>query len=153
MDVKPKCVLVVEDQFLVRLMLVEALTDAGLHVTEARDGDTALDLLGERDGFDLVLTDIQMPGKADGNAVGAYAKLRHPGLPVIYASGREDALKNALSQEDAFLPKPFGTHQIVTLVTELLRKASGPDRSPKVEPTTAAAPAKVATTRQPKAEE
>ena len=124
-------------------MLVEALTDAGLHVTEAKDGDTALDLLGERDGFDLVLTDIQMPGKADGNAVGAYAKLRHPGLPVIYASGREDALKNALSQEDAFLPKPFGTHQIVTLVTELLRKASGPDRSPMVKPTTAAAPAKV----------
>ena len=143
---KLKCVLVVEDQFLVRLMLVEALTDAGFDVVEAQDGDTALDLLGKRHGFDLVLTDIQMPGTADGNAVGACAKSSRPGLPVIYASGREDTLKNRLGQEDAFLPKPFGVHQIATLVTELLGKPSGPDSSPEAEPTIAAA-------TQPKAKE
>ena len=140
MDVNQKCVLVVEDQFLIRLMLVEALTDAGLNVVEAMDGDTALDLLGERAGIDLVLTDIQMPGKADGNAVGTYAKLRRPGLPVIYASGREDMLKNALSQEDAFLPKPFGTQQVVTLVSELLGKVSDLGRSPNVRSTIAPGP-------------
>ncbi len=114
-----KCVLVVEDQFLIRLMLVEGLTDAGFDVIEAQDGETALRLLRASE-VDLLFTDIQMPGCADGNAVGSYAKSRHPGLPVIYASGRQDTLTNALSQEDMFVPKPFGTQQIIVLVMKLL---------------------------------
>ncbi len=127
MDEKPKRILVVEDQFLIRVMLVEGLTDAGFHVTEAQDGDTALRLLGERHVLDLLLTDIQMPGSADGNAVGAFAKASYPGLPVVYASGRQDTLTNALGQEDAFVSKPFGTRQVVTVVEHLIRKTSGPD--------------------------
>lgn len=115
-----KCVLVVEDQFMIRLMLVEALTAAGFEVLEAQDGDAALELLGEREHLDLVVTDIQMPGLADGNVVGAYAKSRHPGVPVIYASGRPDTLKNRLFQEDSFISKPFGTQQIVVLVARQL---------------------------------
>ncbi len=117
-----KCVLVVEDQYLIRLMLVEGLTDAGFAVIEAQDGETALGLLKGTE-VDLLITDIQMPGCTDGNAVGAYAKTRHPGMPVIYASGREDTLTNALSQEDVFVSKPFGAQQIVVLATKLLRRA------------------------------
>ena len=121
---KPKCVLVVEDQFLIRLLLVEGLTDAGFNVVEAEDGDTALRLLNERTEFDLVLTDIQMPGATDGNAVGARAKSRHASLPVIYVSGRQDTLTNALAQEDAFVLKPFGTQEVITLVTDITQRTS-----------------------------
>lgn len=106
-------------------MLVEGLTDAGFEVIEAQDGETALKLLDNGAELDLLVTDIQMPGGADGNAVGSYAKARHPGLPVIYASGRQDTLNNALSQEDIFVSKPFGTQQIVVLVVRLLGQAGG----------------------------
>ncbi len=125
MGEKPKCILVVEDQFLIRLMLVEGLTEAGFHVIEAQDGDTALALLREPDGPDLLLTDIQMPGSADGNTVGAFAKARYPGLPVVYASGRPDTLTNRLGAEDAFVSKPFGTAQVVLIVADLIRRQEG----------------------------
>ncbi len=126
MDEKTKRVLVVEDQFLIRLMLVEGLTDAGFEVTEAENGDTALALLRGPYSLDLLLTDIQMPGSADGNAVGAFAKALYPGLPVIYASGRPDTLTNLLSEEDAFVSKPFGTREIALLAVDLIRKTTSP---------------------------
>jgi CheY-like chemotaxis protein len=85
-------VLLVEDEYLIRLWLADCLREAGFDVTEAENGDRALALLDIAEGFDLLITDLHMPGRADGNAVAAGAKLRYPGLPVIYATGRCDTV-------------------------------------------------------------
>ena len=55
-------ILVVEDESLVRELLVEVLTDAGFQVDEADNADEA-DRLLDRDGYKLLLTDIHMPGR------------------------------------------------------------------------------------------
>ena len=73
-------ILVVEDESLVRELLVEALTDAGFQVDEADNADDA-DRLLDIDGYKLLLTDIHMPGKLDGVELAQRSLERKPGLP------------------------------------------------------------------------
>jgi DNA-binding NtrC family response regulator len=114
-------VLIVEDEFLIRLLLVDALSDAGFTVAEARNGDLAIEMLDQPKAFDLVVTDISMPGGTDGNAVATKAKQVHPGMPVIYASGRPESLTNVVGFGDAFLPKPYSPTELVATVDRLLK--------------------------------
>lgn len=80
-------ILVVEDEVLIRELAVEQLSDAGHAVTAARNGEEALRLLQHEDAFDLLFTDIRMPGEIDGWELAREARRIHPGLSVIYASG------------------------------------------------------------------
>ena len=118
MDVKR--LLLVEDEFLIRLLLADSLTEAGFEVIEAEDGDEAVQMLDRLGGLDLLLTDIQMPGQADGNAVAAKAKELYPGIPVIYVSGRPESLKNKVGGRDVFVHKPYGPAAIISTVKRLL---------------------------------
>ena len=103
-------VLVVDDSRTMRLALTRELNKLGFtRITEAADGQVALDLLAQRD-FDLIVLDIEMP-RVNGFEVLAALK-RDPArrhLPVIVASGldRLDAVVRCieLGAED-FLPKP-----------------------------------------------
>ncbi len=117
-----KRVLVVEDQDLVRLVLVDLLTDEGFQVVEASTGDAAADLIDGPDSFDLVVTDIQMPGKLDGIAVGRHARRRHADIPVIYVTGRPESMAGVdrLGSRDAFMRKPYGLQDMVAVVSRLL---------------------------------
>jgi DNA-binding response OmpR family regulator len=112
--------LLVEDELLIRLWLAESLSAAGFEVVEAEDGDQAMLLMEQPEAFDLLITDIQMPGHADGNAVATRAKQRYPGLPVIYASGRPESLKNKVLYCDAFIPKPYTAAQILSTARAIL---------------------------------
>ncbi len=85
-------VLIVEDEFLIRMTLSETLVDDGFDVTEAESGDEALVLVGGPLGFDLLLTDVQLPGSLNGIALAAAARQQAPDLPVIFMTGRPDAL-------------------------------------------------------------
>ena len=112
-----KHLLIVEDEAPLRELLVECFSECGFEVTEAVDGDHAVTML---DDIDLLITDIDMPGRLDGNAIAMKAKDRHPDLPVIYASGRPDRLTNSVGQCDAFMNKPFSLSHMVALVLRLL---------------------------------
>ncbi len=116
-----KRVLVVEDEALVRLILAETLEDEGFEVVEAATGDEAARLLDEVDGFDLVVTDIQMPGDLDGIAVGKRVRSRHAHVPVIYVTGRPDSMvTGSLGWRDAFVRKPYGPRDIIAVVSRVL---------------------------------
>jgi DNA-binding response OmpR family regulator len=116
-----KRLLIVEDEAPLRELLAEYLVEAGFAVTEAEDADHAVAML---EGIDLLITDLDMPGRLDGNAIATKAKVRHPGLPVIYASGRPERLTNRIDAHDAFVDKPFGPAQIAKLVRRLLDQSS-----------------------------
>ena len=118
-------ILLVEDESLIRVIVAESLTDAGYDVMQADSGEAAVLLLDRPGTLDLLLTDIQMPGSIDGNAVAQAAKKRHPGLPVIYVTGRPDSLQNGIGSSDAFIRKPFGPNEILTLIRTLLAKHQG----------------------------
>ena len=115
-------VLVVEDEELIRLILVESLMDEGFHVVEAGTGDKAAELIDGPGGFHAVVTDIHMPGERDGIAVGQHARSRHPQIPVIYCTGRPDALQGtgSLGEQDVLVRKPYVPSQIVTALRSLL---------------------------------
>lgn len=98
--------LLVEDEVLVREVASEDLAEAGFAVTAASDGDEALAILREGAGFDLLFTDIRMPGSADGWELARQAKELIPDLRVIYATGFGDA-GDELADGECYVRKPY----------------------------------------------
>ena len=123
------CILVVEDDVLLRLLVVEELTRAGFQVCEAADGEQAAAIIEEQPAaFSMLVTDIQMPGRLDGIQVAERMRTRFPAVPVLYTTGRPDVLahvKNACPNEHV-LEKPFAPEELLALVRQLLAgKPSG----------------------------
>ena len=78
-------VLVVEDDPLIREFVVEALREAGYHVVHASTGEEAMAWCKRRFA-DVLITDIQLPGKIDGWQIAEHCREHDPELPVIYAT-------------------------------------------------------------------
>ncbi len=122
-------ILVVEDQPDLRLAMGEALSDAGFEVTATCTGDEAAILFADQDRFDLLLTDISMPGAMDGLELAELAREVHPGLPLVFVSGaveedgRADRQMRGLGAPWTFLPKPFDARLLLGAVTRLLSPA------------------------------
>lgn len=102
-------VLLVEDEPLVRSIMRETLSDEGFDVTEACDGDEAVDRLRHCPAFDLLFTDVHMPGRLDGLGVAALARAAHPALPIVVVTGRPEVGRtiDALMPRCVFLTKPY----------------------------------------------
>jgi CheY-like chemotaxis protein len=111
-------VLLVEDELLVREVAAEDLGEAGFEVTPASDGDEALAILRGGTGFDLLFTDIRMPGDIDGWELAREAKQRLPGLRVIYATGFGDA-GDGLAEGECYLRKPYNMKDLQKALTAL----------------------------------
>lgn len=119
-------ILLVEDEFLIRLTLAEGLSDAGFEVIEASDGDEALALLGAESRLDLLLTDVRLPG-ISGHSLVEQARRRFARLPVIVMSGQlEDTSALAAGGETLFIAKPYLPSEIAAAARRLLgSSASG----------------------------
>jgi DNA-binding response OmpR family regulator len=116
-------VLVVEDESLIRTLMVEVLQDAGFTVDHAADSDEAVKLL-DADGYQLLVTDIHMPGRLDGIELGERTHGREPGLPIVFVTARPDVLARIKDKgiPGASLPKPFTMDTLVSVVRGLLSK-------------------------------
>lgn len=109
-------VLIVEDEFLVRMVAAQALREAGWEVVEASNGTEALAFLHSGAPVDLIFTDVQMPGPVDGLALLAFVRQTIPDVPVIVSSGH---LKPELALDAgaaAFLPKPYRSEVLAVLI-------------------------------------
>jgi CheY-like chemotaxis protein len=111
---QPARVLVVEDEVVVLMCTAEALADAGFDVVEADDADSALRLLeAEPDRFDMIFTDINLPGELDGFDLAEKARALRPDLPVLYASGGPQMeLTSRKVRDGRFIRKPYLPSQI-----------------------------------------
>ena len=105
-------VLLVEDEMLVRELAFEDLSDAGHDVTTAGSGDEALTLLRGGAAFDVLFTDIRMPGEVDGWQLASEAKELIPGLKVIYATGLNDET-GQLQPDERMLTKPYRRNELL----------------------------------------
>ena len=112
-------VLVVEDEALVRDLIVEELKDAGFNVLEAADGEIASKILAADQPISVLFTDIRLPGRLDGWAVGRLARQKYPTLPVIYASGYT-VDRNGEVPGSIFLHKPYEPSQVVATIRKML---------------------------------
>lgn len=80
-------VLVVDDEPSVRMFVSEVLGSLGYVVVEAADSQVGLQLLCSDTRVDLLVTDIGLPGGLDGREMAEKARLRRPGLPVLFMTG------------------------------------------------------------------
>ena len=120
--------LVVEDDFLVRLTLVDALSDDGFEVLEAADAQEALNQVCGRGDIAAMLTDINLPGGADGFALARAVRVIRPGLPIVYASGRYAEADHGKVVEGArFLAKPFTPSLAAAVLRDLMRPGMAGD--------------------------
>ncbi|MCP1912666.1 CheY-like chemotaxis protein [Bradyrhizobium elkanii] len=99
-------VLIVEDEYLIRLSAAEMVRELGFEVVEAVDADHAIDLLETTADIAIVFTDIQMPGSMDGLRRLALVRNRWPPIALLVTSGQvepaiEDLPAGALAAREA----------------------------------------------------
>jgi PAS domain S-box-containing protein len=112
-------VLLVEDNPDVANASAGLLEQLGYSVRWVSDAETALKEL-ERDDIDLVFSDIVMPGKMDGLGLARAIKSRHPGLPILLASGYSEAAQSARA-DFPILRKPYQLYELSRALSELSR--------------------------------
>ena len=119
----PPCVLVVEDEWLIRFMLSDSIRSAGYRVVEASSADEALVMFGT--GVpDMIITDVRMPGSLDGIGLLAEIRKTHSILPVIITSSHLDESLAPLDCATHFVAKPYSIDLITRIVERELAKAS-----------------------------
>jgi two-component system cell cycle sensor histidine kinase/response regulator CckA len=113
-------VLLVDDEAPLRRLAAVALERAGHQVTQAEDGDSALELIEAGLEPGVMVSDIAMPG-LDGVALARAARRHRPGLPVVLMSGYAEAALGLSMERDGivFLPKPYRPAELVAVVSGL----------------------------------
>lgn len=98
----------VEDEPLLLMMGVEALTDAGFEVAEAWNADEAVRLLeSEAGSIQAMLTDVNMPGTLDGLQLAELVSHRWPHIGLVVTSGHMLMRDEHVPDSGLFLPKPY----------------------------------------------
>jgi signal transduction histidine kinase/CheY-like chemotaxis protein len=117
----PRRVLFVEDEVVLRMSTVDMLERLGCVVAAAGSGEQALEILGEGRDFDLLLTDLGLPGMT-GEQLAAEVQRRFPNLPVIIASGYGKT--NVGSGGLRFIGKPYSSIDLQQALDEVARKTT-----------------------------
>ena len=118
----PATALVIDDEAMVRELVRRMLEPKFCQVVEAPDGETGLRLIERsREGIDVVLTDLLMPG-IDGYDVVDVLTVHCPHLPVVCMSGfsNHSALQRRLAVP--FIPKPFDAETLRGTLEPLLER-------------------------------
>jgi PAS domain S-box-containing protein len=116
-------ILVVEDDAVVRGFVIGQLQALGYRTIEARDARAALTLVERGEPFDLLFTDVVMPGGMNGRELADAVSRIRPGAPALYTSGHtEDAgLHQArLDESVLLLMKPYRKPLLARMVRQAL---------------------------------
>ncbi|WP_382327102.1 response regulator [Hydrogenophaga sp. UC242_50] len=116
-------ILVVEDEWGIRVTIEEVLTDSGYHVLTADTGPAAMKILDSEARIDLLITDVGLPGGMNGRQVADAARIQRTGLKVLFITGYADnaAVGNGhLDPGMAVLTKPFEISVLSSRVKALL---------------------------------
>ena len=122
-------VLVVDDEPIVRDVVVRYLERDGFTALEAADGDAARELI-ERGAAELVVLDVMLPG-ADGLTLCRWIRERGD-LPVIMLTARGDEADRIVGLElgaDDYVTKPFSPRELAARVRTVLRRAAPSEAS------------------------
>ncbi|WP_371345557.1 PAS domain S-box protein [Ancylobacter sp. IITR112] len=117
-------VLVVEDEPVVRGLIVEVLNELGYRAIEAGDGPKGLEILQSRQRIDLLITDVGLPG-LNGRQVADGGRVSRPGLKVLFMTGYAEnaALASGFLEPGmAMITKPFAMDVLATRIREIIEK-------------------------------
>ncbi|MCU0452579.1 MAG: response regulator [Bacteroidetes bacterium] len=117
-------VLIVDDEDVIRDLIVDVVADSGYRVLSAANGGQAVDIVrAEKGAIDMVLLDMLMPDM-DGRRTYELMREIDPGIPVYIATGfgREDISKSLLEMGvRGVVTKPFHIEEILNLIKSNLR--------------------------------
>ena len=116
---KRPVVLIVEDEFLLRMDAVDMIAAAGFEVVEAANADEAIEILESRLDITVVFTDIQMPGPMDGLKLARAVRGRWPPIKIVATSGHVDVSETDLPDGGRFLSKPYSSNEVADVLREL----------------------------------
>lgn len=118
-------VLVVEDDPHVREAVMQRLEAIGYAVLEAANGDAGWKLIESGEPFDLVLSDVVMPGSLSGYDLIRKVKAKYPGIATLLTSGHVSAALRDLDAADPkvrLLPKPYTLRDMAEAVAQALKQ-------------------------------
>ncbi len=116
-------ILVADDQIEILSLLVRILTSEGYTVLPVSSGDRAFELFQSDRDFDLLLTDIAMPGKLQGPALAKAIRAIDDSIPVIFLTGyaaEATAHRNGLLPTDIRLLKPISRDELLKAVSKAI---------------------------------
>jgi DNA-binding NtrC family response regulator len=116
-----KCLLIVDDEKLVRWSIQQSMLKEEFSVTSAADGQEALDKLAQ-EHFDVIITDFVMPG-LNGIEMARRAKELRPEAKIIMMTAFGSALDKAEAAKagiTSFIDKPFMISEVKSVVSRLL---------------------------------
>jgi CheY-like chemotaxis protein len=114
-------ILVVEDEDDVRELVATSLRERGYSVLSVPNAEVALQILLEQVKFDLLFTDIIMPGIMDGYELADRAKELQPDLKVLYATGFSHIARRERSRlHGKLIQKPYRPDELASEVRLVL---------------------------------
>jgi PAS domain S-box-containing protein len=122
---RPRRVLLVEDEVLLRMSTTDMLEQMGCFVSGVGSGEQALELLAHGGAFDLLLTDLGLPGMS-GEELASEVRRQFPGLPVVIASGygRTGAQGSLPADSLQFISKPYSAVDLQQALDHAARMAT-----------------------------
>jgi CheY-like chemotaxis protein len=119
---RPRRILLVEDEVVLRMSTTDMLERLDCFVSGVGSGEQALELLGRGASYDLLVTDLGLPGMS-GEELAAEVRAKYPGLPVIIASGYGRAAGQAEGVH--FISKPYSSIDLQQALDHAARAAAG----------------------------
>ena len=115
-------VLVVEDEALVRVVLVDVLEEAGFRVIEAEHAAAALEVLElYASQIHVLFTDIHMPGAMNGIELAHHAAASWPKVALLITSAQPYPTQSQMPLNALFLSKPYRHDRVIYHIRELAR--------------------------------
>ena len=117
-------VLVAEDEETVRLVIVDALEDAGFGVMQVEHAEAALGILHIHAArIHVLFTDIQMPGVMDGLGLAHHTEKNWPKIALLITSARPRPHPSSLPAKSRFVAKPYRHDHVIRHIRELAAAA------------------------------
>lgn len=118
MSATPPTILVVEDDAIVRMLIVDVLEELEYKVLEADGSEQALEVLQDQtQQINLMMTDVGLPGM-DGRELAIKARELRPALEVLFASGYAESI--AVPEDMHMIGKPFSIDQLRDKVKQII---------------------------------
>ncbi|MBI9048472.1 MAG: response regulator transcription factor [Anaerolineaceae bacterium] len=116
-------ILIVDDELLYQRLVKVNLEQEGYQVTQASDGESALDIISET-SFDLIILDIMMPGIDGFETCERIRQFSNIPIIMLTAKGEEnDRVKGLNYGADDYVIKPFSATELIARVKAVLRRA------------------------------
>lgn len=118
MSATQSTILVVEDDAIVRMLIVDVLEELEYRVVEADGGEQALEVLQDQTRqINLMMTDVGLPGM-DGRELAKEARKLRPALKVLFASGYAESID--VPEDMHMIGKPFSIDQLRDKVKKII---------------------------------